>query len=143
MIPESSDKDLLYMPTVISSVQVCVHDVVYELIGEISSSSEDESKASSSDELERYLLADPLNSDSQMAHWTVISPLVVPADLGHGTSTSGWVCFSILYMSLMCYSLYDAMIMRAHSSRTEGSWWLVVVLLVVFSFLLCLVSCCV
>ena len=67
MIPEPPDKDLLYMPTVISSVQICVHGMVYELIGEISSSSEDKSEASSSDELERYLLADPLNSDSQMA----------------------------------------------------------------------------
>ena len=41
--------------------------MTYELIGEISSSSEDESETSS-DELEKYLLADPLNSDSQMAH---------------------------------------------------------------------------
>ena len=41
-------------------------------------------------------------------------------------------------MSLMCYSLYDAVIARACSSRTEGSQWLVVVLLIVFSFSLCL-----
>ena len=75
--------------------------------------------------------------------WTVISSLLVPAELGHGTSTSGWICFSILYMSLMCYLLYDAVIARARLSRTEGSRWLVVVLLIVFSFLLCLVSCCV
>ena len=75
--------------------------------------------------------------------WTVISSLLVPADPGHGTSTSGWICFSNLYMSLMCYSLYDAVIVRACSSRMEGSQRLVVVLLVVFSFLLCLVSCCV
>ena len=68
MIPGLSDKDLLYMPSIISSVQICVHDMVYELIGEISSSSEDESEVSSSDELEKYLLADPVNSDSQMAH---------------------------------------------------------------------------
>ena len=70
--------------------------------------------------------------------WTVISSLLVPADLGHGTSTSGWICFSNLYMSLMCYWLYNAVIARARSSRMEGSWWLVVVLLVVFSFSLCL-----
>ena len=68
MISKPPNKDLLFMPTVISSVQICVHDMVYELIGEISSSSEDESKASSSDELEKYLSADPVNSDSQMAH---------------------------------------------------------------------------
>ena len=68
MIPKLPDKDLLYMPTVISSVQIRVHDMVYELIGEISSSSEDKSEASSSDELEKYLLTDPVNSDSQMAH---------------------------------------------------------------------------
>ena len=92
----------------------------------------------------------------------VISPLLVPADPGHstsipgwfpfvlvptnpghGTNTSGWVCFSILYMSFMCYLLYDAVITRACLSRTEGSQWLVVVLLIVFSFLLCLVSRCV
>ena len=41
-------------------------------------------------------------------------------------------------MSLMCYSLYDVVIARARSSRMEGSWWLVVVLLIVFSFSLCL-----
>ena len=75
--------------------------------------------------------------------WMEISSLLIPAELGHGTSTSGWICFSILYMSLMCYSLYDVVIVRARSSRTEGSWWLVVVLLIVFSFSLCLVSRCV
>ena len=48
MIPEPPDKDLLYMPTIISSVQIRVHDMVYELIEEISSSSEDESEAGSS-----------------------------------------------------------------------------------------------
>ena len=63
--------------------------------------------------------------------------------LGQGTSTSGWIYSSNLYMSLMCYLLYDAVITRARSSRTEGSQRLVVVLLVVFSFLLCLVSRCV
>ena len=68
----------------------------------------------------------------------VISSLLVPAELGHGTSTPGWICFSILYMSLMCYSLYDVVIARACSSRTEGSRRLVVVLLIVFSFSLCL-----
>ena len=41
-------------------------------------------------------------------------------------------------MSLVCYSLYDVVIVRVRSSRTEGSRWLVVVLLVVFSFSLCL-----
>ena len=75
--------------------------------------------------------------------WTVISSLLTPAELGHGTSISGWICFSNLYMSLMCYSLYDAVITRARSSRKEGSRRLVVVLLVVLSFSLCLVSCCV
>ena len=70
--------------------------------------------------------------------WMVISSLLVPAELGHGTSTSGWICFSNLYMSLMGYSLYDAVIVRGHSSRTEGSRGLVVVLLIVFSFSLCL-----
>ena len=52
MIPKPPDKDLLYMPTIISSVQIRVHDMVYQLIKEISSSSEDESEVSSSDELE-------------------------------------------------------------------------------------------
>ena len=75
--------------------------------------------------------------------WTVISSLLTPTELGHGTSTSGWIYSSNLYMSLMCYLLYDAVITRAHSSRMEGSWQFVVVLLVVFSFLLCLVSCCI
>ena len=75
--------------------------------------------------------------------WTVISSLLTPTELGHGTSTSGWIYSSNLYMSLMCYLLYDVVITRAHSSRTEGSWWLVVVLLVVFNFSLCLVSHCV
>ena len=75
--------------------------------------------------------------------WMVISSLLVPAELGHGTSTSGLICFSNLYMSLMCYSLYDAVITGARSSKTEGSRGLVVVLLVVFSFSLCLVSHCV
>ena len=68
----------------------------------------------------------------------VISSLLAPAELGHGTKTSGWICFSNLYMSLMCYLLYDAVIARARLSRTEGSRQLVVVLLVVFSFSLCL-----
>ena len=70
----------------------------------------------------------------------VISPLLVPADPGHGTSISGWVCsylFSMLHLSLMCYPLYDVVIARARSSRMEGSQWLVVVLLIVFSFSLC------
>ena len=53
--------------------------------------------------------------------WTVISSLLTPTELGHGTSTSGWIYSSNLYMSLMCYSLYDAVIVRARSSRTEGS----------------------
>ena len=75
--------------------------------------------------------------------WMVISSLLTPAELGHGTSTSGWICFSNLYMSLMCYSLYDAVITRARSSRMKGSQQLVVVLLIVFSFSLCLVSRCV
>ena len=42
------------------------------------------------------------------------------------------VSFIILYLSFVCYSLYDAVIVRAHSSRTMGPWWLVVVLLIVF-----------
>ena len=63
--------------------------------------------------------------------------LLVPAEPGHDTSTSGWIYSSNLYMSLMCYSLYDAVIVRARSSRMEGSRWLVVVLLIVFSFSLC------
>ena len=75
--------------------------------------------------------------------WTVISSLLTPAELGYGTSTSGWIYSSNLYMSLMCYLLYDAVIMRARSSRMEGSQWLAVVLLIVFSFSLCLVSHCV
>ena len=75
--------------------------------------------------------------------WTEISSLLTPAELGHGTSTSGWIYSSNLYMSLMCHSLYDVVIMRVCSSRMEGSRWLVVELLIVFGFLLCLVSCCV
>ena len=46
-------------------------------------------------------------------------------------SLCGWVCFTILYLSLVCYLLYDAVIVRARSSRTEGSRQLVVVLLIV------------
>ena len=48
--------------------------------------------------------------------------------------TSGlWtISFTILYLSFVCYSLYDAVIVRAFSSRMEGSWQLVVVLLIVF-----------
>ena len=42
------------------------------------------------------------------------------------------VSFTILYLSFVCYSLYDAVIMRAHSSRMEGSQQLVVVFLIVF-----------
>ena len=42
------------------------------------------------------------------------------------------VSFTILYLSFLCYSLYDAVIARARSSRTEGSRQLDVVLLVVF-----------
>ena len=49
-------------------IKVSVDDVVYDLLGEISSSSENESETNSNNELERYLLADPSNSDSQMAH---------------------------------------------------------------------------
>ena len=67
MFPDT-DKDLLYIPMVISSVQVHVQELVYELIGEISSSSEEGSEVDSGDELEKYLLADPLTLDSQMAH---------------------------------------------------------------------------
>ena len=43
----------------------------------------------------------------------------------------------MLDLSIMCYPLYDVVIVRACSSRTEGSRWLVVVLLIVFSFSLC------
>ena len=57
-----------------------------------------------------------------------------------GTCRSGswhqyfWmVSFTILYLSFVCYSLYDAVIARARSSRTEGSRQLVVVLLIVYS----------
>ena len=68
----------------------------------------------------------------------VISSLLTPAELGHGTSTSWWIYSSNLYMSLMCYSLYHVVIARACSSRMEGCRQLVVVLLIVFSFSLCL-----
>ena len=65
----------------------------------------------------------------------------------HGTSISGWFLFTCLlsmyHLSLRCHSFYVMMILRACSSRTEGSRWLVVVLLIVFRFSLCLVSCCV
>ena len=37
-----------------------------------------------------------------------------------------------LYLSFVCYSLYHAVIVRARSSRMEGSRQLVVVLLIVF-----------
>ena len=50
---------------------------------------------------------------------------------------NGRVCFTILYLSFVCYSLDDAVIMRAHSSRMAGSRQLVVVLLVVFQFSHC------
>ena len=62
----SADKDLLFIEKQVQ-IKVSVDDVVYDLLGEISSSSESESKTNGHDELERYLLADPLNSDSQMA----------------------------------------------------------------------------
>ena len=79
--------------------------------------------------------------------WMVTFPLLVPADLDHGTSTYGWVIsillLSMYHLNLMCHSFYVTVITRAHSSRTEGSRWFVVVLLIVFSFLLCLVSYCV
>ena len=53
----STDRDLLYIRKHIG-VQVAVHDVVYDLIGEISSSSEND-ETDSSDELETYLLTNP------------------------------------------------------------------------------------
>ena len=60
------DKDLLFIQKQLQ-IKVSVDDVVYDLLGEISSSSENESETNSKDELEKYLLADPLNSDSPMA----------------------------------------------------------------------------
>ena len=62
---ETSDKDLLFMPMVFP-VKINVNDVVYDLIGEISSSSEDECEEDVDDELELYLL-NPTNYDPQMA----------------------------------------------------------------------------
>ena len=62
----STDKDLLFIEKQVQ-IKVSVDDVVYDLLGEISSSSESEGETNGHDELERYLLADPLNSDSQMA----------------------------------------------------------------------------
>ena len=74
--------------------------------------------------------------------WMVTFPLLVPADLDHSTSTSRWVIsillLSMYLLSLSCHSFYITMIMSARSNRTEGSWWFVIVLLIVFSFLLCL-----
>ena len=62
----SADKDLLFIEKQVQ-IKVSVDDIVYNLLGEISSSSESESKTNVHDELEKYLVADPLNSDSQMA----------------------------------------------------------------------------
>ena len=53
----STDRDLLYIRKHIG-VQVAVHDVVYDLIGEISSSSEND-EVDDGDELETYLLTNP------------------------------------------------------------------------------------
>ena len=50
----SEDEDLFYMCSEVQSVKVHVHDDVYELIGEISSSS-DESELPDEKELECYL----------------------------------------------------------------------------------------
>ena len=58
--------------------------------------------------------------------------LLVPTNPGHGTRFLDKFYFTILYLSFVCYSLYDVVILRARSSRTEGSWQLVVVLLIVF-----------
>ena len=72
---------------------------------------------------------------------TLLSTLHVQAAFIPFLQDTGWhlvaemewtVSFTILYLSFVCYSLYDAVIMRAHSSRMEGSSWLVVVLLIVF-----------
>ena len=53
----SADRDLLYISKHVG-VQVAIHDVVYDLIGEISSSSEN-GETDGSDELETYLLTNP------------------------------------------------------------------------------------
>ena len=50
---------------------------------------------------------------------------------------------SMYHLSAGCHSFSVTVIARARSSRMEGSWWLVVVLLAMFGFSLCLVSCCV
>ena len=57
----------------------------------------------------------------------VTSHLLVPGD-----STSFSECYSFIYLSFVFYSLYDVVIVGARSSRTEGSQWLVLVLLIVF-----------
>ena len=64
--PHSADKDLLFIEKQVQ-IKVSVDDIVHNLLGEISSSSESESEMDDHDELEKYLIADPLNSDSQMA----------------------------------------------------------------------------
>ena len=71
-----TDKDLLYMHCV-RPVKVYVHDDVYELIGEISSSS-DESEVNKDGELESYLMivansipnSQGMAKTKQMAHKT-------------------------------------------------------------------------
>ena len=54
------------------------------------------------------------------------------SSLGPYFSSLWTVSFTILYLSFVCYSLYDAVIARARSFRMKGSQRLVVVLLVVF-----------
>ena len=77
----------------------------------------------------------------------MISLLLVLTDPGHstifldgdfsfiGTDRSwSWHQISGWFILLFCTGLsYGVVIARAHLSRMEGSWWLVVVLLIVYS----------
>ena len=61
---EFSDKDLYFIQSQVG-VKVSVHDVVYDLIGEISTDSE--SGQSGADfRLEQFLITNPHKSDSQI-----------------------------------------------------------------------------
>ena len=58
------DKDLLYVQSRVG-IKVSVHDVVYDLIGEISTDSESDQEGIDS-QLEQFLITNSFDSDSQV-----------------------------------------------------------------------------
>ena len=61
---ETPDKDLFYIQLRVG-IKVSVHDVVYDLIGEISTDSESDQEGIDS-QLEQFLIINLLDSDSQV-----------------------------------------------------------------------------